>query len=86
MKWHFPLINPRMKFSLKHYFDHVKEELDEFKDEEAGSIEQAKEVVDILHSAETLVRKYFEKYPQHSFEQIKESTITKNHARGYYTE
>jgi hypothetical protein len=86
MRWHFPLINPNLRFSLKHYFDHVKEELKEYEAEPEGSIEQAKEVVDVLHSAETLVRKFFERNPQHNFDDIKARTVEKNRARGYYNE
>lgn len=86
MKWHFPLINPLKKFSLSHYIEHVYEELEEFEDEKDGTINQAKEVIDILHSAETLVRKYFLKYPEFDFESMKREIIDKNKKRGYYIE
>ena len=82
-KWHFPLINPEQNYSLKHYFDHITEEIKEFEEETNKELKR-KEAVDILHSAETFVRKYFERTEGSSFEEVKQSTITKNRKRGYY--
>lgn len=84
MKWNFPLINPRKKFPLIHYLNHVYEELDEYRGEPRGSLKQAKEVIDVLHAAETLVRKFFEENSQFDLEAMRQSTIRKNDARGYY--
>lgn len=84
MKWHFPLIDPVRYWNLQHYLDHVREECKEY-EEETDKEKEAKEVVDILHAAETLVRKYFERNTQFTFEEIKQATIKKNKARGYYS-
>jgi len=86
MKWQFPLINPTVHYSTDHYIDHVMEEVGEVMAEVDGSSEQAKEVVDVLHAAETLVRKFFERNPQHCFNSVKQEIIRKNTGRGYYEE
>jgi hypothetical protein len=82
-KWHFPLINPKKKYSLKHYLDHIVEEIKEF-EEETDKEKKRKECVDILHAAETFVRKYFERTEGSSFEEVHRSTVSKNKKRGYY--
>jgi uncharacterized caspase-like protein len=83
-KWHFPLINPVRKFSIKHFTDHVNEEVDEFK-QEKDLAKKAKECVDVLHAAETLVRKFFLQHPELDVEKIKKQIIDKNKKRGYYS-
>lgn len=86
MWWNFPPINPLKKFTIKHYADHISSEIEEFNKEETGSVAQAKEVIDILHAAETLVRKFFEKHPQHDVSKVRQQVIRKNDERGYYCE
>lgn len=82
-KWHFPLINPVRPFDLEHFLEHVHLEMAEF--QEAKTIEEKdKEAVDILHSAETFVRKYFQQNGR-SFEQVRDAVVEKNRKRGYYT-
>ena len=83
MKWMFPLIDPVNHWELQHYLDHVREECKEY-EEESDEEKKAKEVVDILHAAETLVRKYFERNSKFSFEDIREAIVKKNRGRGYY--
>ena len=82
-KWHFPLIDPVKHWDLQHYIDHVREECKEF-EEEMDPEKRAKECLDILHAAETLVRKYFERQSRFSFNEIKAAIIAKNSKRGYY--
>ena len=81
--WHFPLINPVQYFDLQHYIDHVKEELEEF-EKETDPEKKRLEAMDILQSAETVVRKYFERTTGKSFEEVKSDMISKNELRGYY--
>jgi len=83
MEFHFPLIDPVKHWELKHYLNKVREECSEF-EEEKDPERQAKEVVDILHAAETLVRKYFERNTIFTLEEIKTATVKKNRDRGYY--
>lgn len=82
--WHFPLINPVCPFDLEHYLNHVYEELDEFKNAEDLD-EEAKEVLDVLHAAETLVRRFFIEHPELDFSSVRDSIVKKNRARGYYS-
>lgn len=84
MKWVFPLINPVKYFSLRHYIDHVKEEVQEFENA-ASTFEAAKEVVDVLHAAETLARKFVQRHPEVDLDEIVKITIEKNLKRGYYS-
>lgn len=79
--YHFPLINPVKKFPLKHFIDHIREEIKEF-EEETDTDNKEKEAIDILHSAETFVRKFFNN--DKHFEEVKRKVITKNEIRGYY--
>lgn len=79
--YHFPLINPVKKFNLEHFIDHIREEIKEF-EEETDPGKKEKEAIDILHSAETFVRKFFN--DDEKFERIKQKVITKNKNRGYY--
>jgi len=81
--WHFPLINPKQLFDLEHYAEHVLEEIEEYRTAES-KVEEAKEVVDVLHAAETLVRKYFERNPDVTFEEVRDGIIKKNKDRSYY--
>lgn len=83
VRWHFPLINPRLKFSNFHYLLHIVLEIVEFiRESDPGKKE--KEAVDILHSAETFVRKFFAN--DKHFEEVRKSVIDKNSVRGYYKE
>ena len=81
-QWHFPLINPVQKFPLNHFLEHIELEMKEFLDAQTIE-EQGKEAVDILHAAETFVRKYFEQNGR-SFEAVRDAIIAKNKTRGYY--
>lgn len=83
MRTNFPLINPVKKFSIKHYADHVKEEIEEFEKGETDE-QKAKEVIDVLHAAETLVRKFFVQHPEFDIDFIITQIIKKNKERGYY--
>jgi hypothetical protein len=80
-QWHFPLINPKKKFPLKHYLDHILEEIKEFEEDQTLE-EKQKEAVDILHSAETFIRKYFKN--KKDFQRVKNAVVRKNRERGYY--
>ena len=80
--WHFPLINPVKKYSLNHFLNHIREECREF-EEETSQEEKEKEAVDILHAAETFVRKFFA--DDKRFEEVRDKVIAKNTSRGYYT-
>lgn len=82
--WHFPLINPVNSFDLEHYLNHVYEELGEFQDAQTLD-ERAKEVLDVLHASETLVRKFFLEHPELDVKSMKEEIINKNKTRGYYS-
>jgi len=84
-KWHFPLINPVQNYSLEHYLDHIVEEIKEFKEETDPELKR-KEAVDILHAAETFVRKYFQRTKGSDFKQVRTATIKKNRKRGYYNQ
>ena len=84
MKWNFPQIDPVRFWDTQHYLDHVREECWEFEVEQEGTEDKAKECLDILHAAETLVRKYFERNPQFKLEDIQAAIIVKNTSRGYY--
>jgi hypothetical protein len=79
--WHFPLINPRLKFSNAHYLWHIVLEIVEFV-RESDPEKKEKEAVDILHASETFVRKYFK--DDSEFEYVKAKVIAKNLIRGYY--
>ena len=85
--YHFPLINPKKgandRFPIKHYLNHIKEEIKEFEDAPSNELKR-EEVVDILHAAETLVRHYFDRVEGKSFKNVKKETIEKNAKRGYY--
>lgn len=83
MKWHFSICIPDRKDRNERLSNKVRSELAEF-DKEKDLNEKAKEAVDILHSAENLVRKFFNKHPKLSFEKIKTAVVSKNAKRGYY--
>lgn len=78
--WHFPLIDPGRSHSIHHYLDHIKEEIEEFK-KEKNHEDKMKEAIDILHSAETFIRKLFK---EKQFQEYRDKVIKKNRARGYY--
>lgn len=79
--WQFPLINPRDEHPLAHYLHKVKEELEEFGTTQG--LERDMECIDVLQSAETLIRKYF-KGDMDRFNRAKKLVIEKNRIRGYY--
>ena len=79
-RWHFPLIDPGHSHSIKHYLDHIKEEIKEF-EEEKDPERKLKEAVDVLHAAETFVRKLFR---GNKFQSVKKAVIKKNKSRVYY--
>jgi hypothetical protein len=81
--WHFPLINPVQEFPIGHFLDHISLEIEEVK-QEPDDFKRAKEVVDVLHAAETFCRKYFQQNTEFTFEQIRDMVIEKNRTRGYY--
>ncbi len=83
MKWSFPLINPGTHSSVKDLINKVLSELNEF-DNENDLEKKGMEAIDILHSAETLVRKFFSQNPSLSFPEMKKKVIKKNNDRGYY--
>lgn len=82
-QWHFPLINPVQEFPIGHFLEHIQLEIEEVK-QEPDPEKRAKEVVDVLHAAETFVRKYFEQNPEFNFNDIRKAVIKKNRKRGYY--
>jgi hypothetical protein len=83
---HFPRIVVSDDKSLVWQAYRVLEELKEFEQSQANEplINQALEVIDVLHAAETLVRKFFLLHPELDFETIKQEVIAKNRAREYY--
>ena len=81
-QWHFPLINPVRQFDLEHFLEHISLEIVEFQ-EETDQDKKDKEAVDVLHAAETFVRKYFEANGR-SYEAVRDAIIAKNKTRGYY--
>lgn len=83
MKWHFPLTKFAKEYDITKQIDSVLNEVAEF-EKETDIDKKAFEVIDILHSAETLVRMFFLKYPLLSFHQKKIKIIRKNKKRGYY--
>ncbi len=83
--WNFPLINPIKEFDIQHYLDHIKEEIDEF-EKEKDPEKKRKEAVDVLHAAETFVRKFFIADPSISFDEVCNQVKHKNQMRGYYDE
>ncbi len=92
LRWHFPLIRPKRQDSLKDLITKVRSELDEL--EKAPTVhEQLLEAVDVLHSAETLVRKLFNQHSgdknlQHlkgyAYDLYRRTVIRKNKLQGYY--
>ena len=83
MKWHFPLTRFAKEYDTTKQIDSIVSELTEFK--RATSLdEKASDIMDILQSAETLVRMFFLKYPSVSFHREKTEKIRKNRKRGYY--
>lgn len=90
MLWNFPEIDPGRSWDLQHYIDKIKEEVREFQKEiddfQFPDMERkVKELVDILHSSETLVRKFLELHPEVDIDSFLKKVIEKNSLRGYYT-
>ncbi len=82
MKYNFPELERSKKLSIKHYTEHIGEEVKEF--QKARGAHKAEELIDILHSVETLVRKYFKRHPQFNPDKIVKQVKQKNKKRGYY--
>lgn len=83
MKWHFPLIRVARRDKNDRLVSKVMSELIEFEDE-TDLDKKATEAIDVLYSAETLVRVFFSKHPSLSFDKSKTEAIKKNKKRGYY--
>lgn len=82
-RWQFPLIDPNKYWDTQHYVDHIREEIREY-EEESDLEKKAKECMDVLHAAETLVRKFFQRNPEVSYDRIRDAIVQKNMQRGYY--
>ena len=85
MRWHFPLADPHRRQTQEESISHVLSEVREF-ESETDIDKKALEALDILHCAETLVRKFFQEYPQLSIEKTRHLVEQKNRQRGYYTD
>mgnify|MGYP001413974714 CR=1 FL=1 len=89
--WHFPLIHPEERPSVQHMLWKLEEEIKEFKLADRP-MDKAEEVLDILHAAETLVRKFFIQAigtdgvytTDDIIRRSKKKIIRKNRKRGYY--
>jgi hypothetical protein len=82
MNWIFPKING--EHSEKVTINNLLSEIEEFKEEDDLE-RKAMEAMDILHSAETLVRQFFMRNQSLSAGEIKNKVIQKNDKRKYYT-
>ena len=82
--FNFPEILPGKVQTDEFLLIKVLQELSEFGRERIESEHQALEAVDVLHAAETLVRKFFQKHPELDMEEVIRQVIAKNDARGYY--
>jgi hypothetical protein len=82
MNWIFPKING--EHSEKVTINNLLSEIEEFKEEDDLE-RKAMEAMDILHSAETLVRQFFMRNQSLSACEIKNKVIQKNDKRKYYT-
>lgn len=82
IRWHFPLINPRDSYPLNHYLEHIDQEMKEF-DQANSQRRREEEAIDVLHAAETFVRKFFR--TEEEFIKAKARVVRKNINRGYYT-
>lgn len=83
MRYNFPEIDPGRSHDINHYLDHVAEEVKEVK-QETDKDKEAIEILDVLHAAETLVRKYFKSRPELNVYELIDQVIEKNRKRGYY--
>jgi hypothetical protein len=84
MQCNFPEIFPGKDQTDEFLLIKVLQELSEFGREKITLEHQALEAIDVLHAAETLVRKFFARNPNLSFEEMKAKAIAKNRERGYY--
>lgn len=84
MEFNFPEINPGFSKGLDHYSERVKLEVDEFQKAESLD-DMAMEAIDVLHAAETLVRKFFLEHPELNITAYIHDVKVKNSQRGYYT-
>jgi hypothetical protein len=82
MNWIFPKING--EHSEKVTINNLLSEIEEFREEDDLE-RKAMEAMDILHSAETLVRQFFMRNQSLSACEIKNKVIQKNDKRKYYT-
>ena len=85
MKFNFPKTRFVDEANWCKQIEHLKSEIAEL--ELANNPEeQAEEVIDVFHSAETLVRLYINHGPYlpKQIEEIKKKVIQKNRERGYY--
>lgn len=83
IRWHFPLITPGRKDTEDEMVHKVLSEIKEFQSA-TDNLEKGLEVLDILHAAETLVRKFFYSHPNLSIKKMRRMIYKKNEKRGYY--
>lgn len=83
---HFPPIVGTERKTLDWQVEKLQGEIQEFQSARSSEplLNQALEVLDVLHCAETLARKFFRENPSIEFEAMKEIVIAKNRKRGYY--
>lgn len=81
--FNFPEIFPGKDQDDQFLHDKVLQELGEFLSE-TDPEKQAVEAMDILHAAETLVRKFFRRYPEMWPHEAIGKVVRKNADRGYY--
>ena len=82
--FNFPEILPGKVQTDEFLLIKVLQEISEFGRERIELEHQALEAVDVLHAAETLVRKFFQKHPELSLQDTIEKVVKKNADRGYY--
>ncbi len=95
IRWHFPLVKPNRKDTVADLVEKVRSELTEF-EEADNTPDKMLELLDVLHSAETLVRKFFKFYcfkdvdlaadeiVDEAMFEMKQEIVSKNKKRGYY--
>jgi hypothetical protein len=76
-------LEPSKRLTLKHYAEHIIEEIQEFQKARTKQ-KKAEELIDVLHATETLVRKYFLRNSQFCPDTIIRQVKAKNKKRGYY--
>ncbi len=83
MEFNFPEVDPGRDWPISHYIDHIREECKEFEEEEDFD-KKVMELLDILHSAETLVRKFHNLNPAVDLDEAVRKVIRKVTLKGYY--